>query len=143
MSVLDIRVLGDPILRQNTVPVKEITEELRTLVADMFETMHHARGIGLAAPQVGRTERLAVIEIEGEPLVVINPEIVETSGKDKAEEGTPTPEGEGSEEEGKRAGFVMGTVFDVSQTEESRDREPIDRQRMDDLRQDVLDVGSL
>lgn len=87
MSILDIRVLGDPILRQNTTPVKEITDELRKLVADMFETMHHARGIGLAAPQVGRTERLAVIEIEGEPLVVINPEIVETSGKAKAEEG--------------------------------------------------------
>ena len=88
MSILDIRVLGDPILRQSTVPVQEITDELRTLVADMFETMHHARGIGLAAPQVGRTERLAVIEIEGEPLVVINPEIVDTSsGKAKAEEG--------------------------------------------------------
>jgi peptide deformylase len=88
VSILDIRVLGDPILRQSTAPVQEITDELRTLVADMFETMHHARGIGLAAPQVGRTERLAVIEIEGEPLVVINPEIVETSsGKVKAEEG--------------------------------------------------------
>jgi len=88
VSILDIRVLGDPILRQSTVPVQEITDELRTLVADMFETMHHARGIGLAAPQVGRTERLAVIEIEKEPLVVINPEIVETSsGKAKAEEG--------------------------------------------------------
>jgi len=87
VSILDIRVLGDPILRQSTVPVKEITDELRTLVADMFETMHHARGIGLAAPQVGRTERLAVIEIDGEPLVVINPEILETSGKAKAEEG--------------------------------------------------------
>ena len=87
MSILDIRVLGDPILRQNTVPVKEISDDLRALVADMFETMHHARGIGLAAPQVGRTERLAVVEIEGEPLVLINPEILETSGKDKAEEG--------------------------------------------------------
>jgi peptide deformylase len=87
VSILDIRVLGDPILRQNTVPVKDITDELRTLVADMFETMHHARGIGLAAPQVGRTERLAVVEIEGEALVVINPEIVETSGKARAEEG--------------------------------------------------------
>jgi peptide deformylase len=87
VSILDIRVLGDPILRQNTTPVKEITDELRKLVADMFETMHHARGIGLAAPQVGRSERLAVIEIEGDPLVVINPEILERSGKSKAEEG--------------------------------------------------------
>ena len=88
MSILDIRVLGDPILRQATTPVAEVTDDIRRLVADMFETMHHARGIGLAAPQVGRTERLAVIEIDGEPLVVINPEIVERgSAKDKAEEG--------------------------------------------------------
>ena len=88
MSILDIRVLGDPILRQATTPVAEVTDEIRRLVADMFETMHHARGIGLAAPQVGRTERLAVIEIDGEPLVVINPEIVErSSAKEKAEEG--------------------------------------------------------
>ncbi len=88
MSILDIRVLGDPILRQATTPVSEVTEEIRRLVADMFETMHHARGIGLAAPQVGRTERLAVIEIDGEPLVVINTEIVERSStKDNAEEG--------------------------------------------------------
>ena len=87
MSILDIRVLGDPILRQATTPVTEVTDEIRRLVADMFETMHHARGIGLAAPQVGRTERLAVIEIDGEPLVVINPEILKTSGKAKAEEG--------------------------------------------------------
>jgi peptide deformylase len=88
VSILDIRVLGDPILRQATTPVTEVTDEIRRLVADMFETMHHARGIGLAAPQVGRTERLAVIEIDGEPLVVINPEIVErSSAKDRAEEG--------------------------------------------------------
>jgi peptide deformylase len=88
VSILDIRVLGDPILRQATTPVAKVTDEIRRLVADMFETMHHARGIGLAAPQVGRTERLAVIEIDGDPLVVINPEIVERSSeKDKAEEG--------------------------------------------------------
>jgi peptide deformylase len=88
VSILDIRVLGDPILRQQTTPVTEVTEELRRLVADMFETMHHARGIGLAAPQVGRTERIAVIEIDGEPLVVVNPEVIERgSATAKAEEG--------------------------------------------------------
>jgi peptide deformylase len=87
VTILDIRVLGDPVLRQATTPVAEVTDELRRLIADMFDTMHHARGIGLAAPQVGRTERLTVIEIEGEPLVVINPEILERSGKAKAEEG--------------------------------------------------------
>jgi len=87
VSILDIRVLGDPILRQATKPVAEVTDELRRLIADMFETMHHARGIGLAAPQVGRTERLAVIEIDEQPLVIINPEVIERTGKAKAEEG--------------------------------------------------------
>jgi peptide deformylase len=87
VSILDIRVLGDPILRQATTPVTEITDDLRDLIENMFDTMRHARGIGLAAPQVGRTERLAVIEIDDQPLVVINPEIIERSGKSKAEEG--------------------------------------------------------
>jgi peptide deformylase len=87
VSILDIRVLGDPILRQATTPVTGITDELRDLIEDMFDTMRHARGIGLAAPQVGRSERLAVIEIDDVPLVVINPEIIMRSGKAKAEEG--------------------------------------------------------
>ena len=87
MSILDIRVLGDPVLRQATTPVAAMTEELHRLIADMFETMHHARGIGLAAPQVGRTERLAVVEVDGERLVLINPEVVERAGRAKGEEG--------------------------------------------------------
>src|SRR5689334_3498006 len=54
----------------------------------MFATMYHARGIGLAAPQVGRTERLAVIDVDKDPFVIINPEIiVSSSGKAKGEEG--------------------------------------------------------
>ena len=87
MSLLDIRVLGDPILRQETVPVTEVTDELRRLIDGMFETMYAAKGIGLAAPQVGRTERLTVIDVDEEPLVLINPEIVFTEGKIKGEEG--------------------------------------------------------
>jgi len=88
VSVLDIRVLGDPILREETTPVERITSELRTLVTNMFETMYLAKGIGLAAPQVGRPERLTVIDVDDNPLVVINPEIISfSSGKAKAEEG--------------------------------------------------------
>jgi peptide deformylase len=64
-----------------------MTDELRRLIADMFDTMHHARGIGLAAPQVGRTERLAIVEVEDNRLVLINPEIVERAGRAKGEEG--------------------------------------------------------
>ncbi len=88
MSILDIRVLGDPVLRQETNPVDEITDELRTLAQDMFDTMRVAKGIGLAAPQVGRTERLAVIDVNANPFVIINPEILELDSKTgKAEEG--------------------------------------------------------
>ena len=88
MSILDIRVLGDPILREETTPVSEITDEIRQLVRDMFETMYLAKGIGLAAPQVGRTERLAVIDVDEHPFVIINPEIIESESKTaKSEEG--------------------------------------------------------
>jgi len=88
VSILDIRVLGDPVLRKPTVRVNEVTDELRTLIADMFETMYAAEGIGLAAPQVGRTERVAVVDVEGQKFALINPEIVETEMPlEKAEEG--------------------------------------------------------
>lgn len=87
MSLLDIRVLGDPILRQETTPVTTVTDELRRLIDDMFETMYAAKGIGLAAPQVGRNERLTVIDVDDQPLVLINPEIVSAEGTIKAEEG--------------------------------------------------------
>lgn len=88
MSILDIRVLGDPILRVATKPITGITDDVQRLIDDMFDTMYHARGIGLAAPQVGRTERLAVVDVDGDKLVLINPEVVQSSsGKAKAEEG--------------------------------------------------------
>lgn len=88
MSILDIRVLGDPVLRKPTKRVTEITDELRQLIADMFETMYAAEGIGLAAPQVGRTERIAVVDVEGKKFTLINPEVIEsTANIDKAEEG--------------------------------------------------------
>jgi len=88
VSILDIRVLGHPVLRKPTKRVTEISDELRTLIADMFETMYAAEGIGLAAPQVGRTERVAVVDVEGKKFTLINPEILSTSNSpDKAEEG--------------------------------------------------------
>ncbi|HEY6828516.1 MAG TPA: peptide deformylase [Gemmatimonadaceae bacterium] len=88
MSILDIRVLGDPILREETKEVGEITDDVRQLVKSMFETMYLAKGIGLAAPQVGRTERLAVIDVNEKPFVIINPEVIEADAKTaKAEEG--------------------------------------------------------
>jgi peptide deformylase len=87
MSLLDIHVLGSPILRQETERVTQFTPELRRLVDDMFDTMHAANGIGLAAPQVGRRERLFVAEVDDMPLVVFNPEIILREGLQKGEEG--------------------------------------------------------
>ena len=88
MSLLEIRVLGDPVLRQETNVVTEVTAELHRLVDDMFETMYAAKGIGLAAPQVGRLERLSVVDVDGARFVLFNPEIVESDAKRiKGEEG--------------------------------------------------------
>ena len=88
MSVLDIHVLGSPILRQPTNPVEAVTDELQQLIDDMFRTMYVARGIGLAAPQVGRRERIAVVDVERNPVVLVNPEIlVADGGTERGEEG--------------------------------------------------------
>lgn len=87
MSILDIHVLGSPVLRAETTPVEQITDDLRRLIDDMFETMYAAQGIGLAAPQVGRLERVAVVDVEKQPLVIINPVIALEEGAARAEEG--------------------------------------------------------
>jgi len=88
VSVLPIRVLGDPVLREATRIVGEVTDELRQLIDDMFETMYVANGIGLAAPQVGRTERVFIAEVDGAAFALVNPEIVTADGpKERNEEG--------------------------------------------------------
>lgn len=87
MKILDIRVLGDPVLRKETTPVTEVSGDLRQLISNMFDTMYAAEGIGLAAPQVGRTERVAVVDVEGAKYALINPEIVEAEGSARGEEG--------------------------------------------------------
>ena len=88
MSVLPIHVLGSPILRQATRPVEKVTDDLRRLIDDMIETMYVARGIGLAAPQVGRTERIAVIDTVGDsPFAIVNPTVMASEGSEKGEEG--------------------------------------------------------
>ncbi|HEY0778244.1 MAG TPA: peptide deformylase [Gemmatirosa sp.] len=87
MTLLDIHVLGAPALRQPTIAVREVTDELRALADQMHETMHAARGIGLAAPQVGRPERLFVAEVDQHVVTLFNPEVVTAEGKAKGEEG--------------------------------------------------------
>ncbi len=84
MAVLDLRFDGDPILRKAAVPVIQFGEPVDTLITDLFETMYAAQGRGLAAPQVGISQRMFVIDTtwkEGEkhPIAFVNPEIVEAA----------------------------------------------------------------
>ena len=87
MTLLDIYLLDAPILREVTRPVAAVTDDLRRLADDMLETMYAAKGIGLAAPQVGRRERLCVVDVEGAKHVLFNPEIVHAEGEETGEEG--------------------------------------------------------
>ena len=87
MSGYDIRVIGDPILRQTAREITDIDGALVRLVDDMLETMYEAPGIGLAAPQVGVQKRLFVWDVGAGPEAIINPEIVESDGEWLFEEG--------------------------------------------------------
>ena len=87
MAIRTIRTDGDPVLRKISKPVKEITPKIVTLVDDMLDTMYEAMGVGLAAPQVGILKRIVVIDIGEGPIILINPEIIETSGEQTGEEG--------------------------------------------------------
>lgn len=87
MALRKIRTMGDEILTKVCKPVKENTPKLQMLIDDMFDTMYEAYGVGLAAPQVGILKRLVVIDTEDNPIVLINPEIIETSGEQTGEEG--------------------------------------------------------
>ncbi|MCR5215652.1 MAG: peptide deformylase [Lachnospiraceae bacterium] len=91
MAIRQIRTvgnLGEDALRKVCKPVKEMTPKIKELIQDMFDTMYDDNGVGLAAPQVGILKRLVVIDVgEGQPLVLINPEILESSGSQTGYEG--------------------------------------------------------
>jgi peptide deformylase len=87
MSPLPLHLLGSPVLRQRSTEVAAVDDELRTIIDQMFETMDGARGVGLAANQVGLTRRVAVIDAEGQRFAMVNPVIVEAEGRATAEEG--------------------------------------------------------
>ena len=87
MAIRQIRVQGDEVLEKVCRPVKEITPRIATLIEDMIDTMYEYDGVGLAAPQVGILRRIAVIDIGEGPIVLVNPEVIETSGEQTGEEG--------------------------------------------------------
>lgn len=85
--IMRILHYGEKELRQKSKKVDKITEEIKTLVKNMFETMYNANGIGLAAPQVGINLQIFITDVDNNPLVFINPEIIHTEGKEIKEEG--------------------------------------------------------
>ena len=88
MAVLTVRLYGDPVLRQVATPVREITAEIKRIIADMTETMWYQVGIGLAAPQVGLPHRILVMDDgSGGAQALINPVIESRSGTIREEEG--------------------------------------------------------
>jgi peptide deformylase len=88
VSVRTLHLLGSPVLRERAAEVGVVGPEVVTLVQDLFDTMRAADGIGLAANQVGVLQRVAVVDTgDGEPLVLIDPIIVERYGEDRGEEG--------------------------------------------------------
>jgi peptide deformylase len=87
MSVLPLHLLGSPVLRQHSAEVRTVDDDVRRLVENMFETMDAARGVGLAANQVGVARRVAVVDADGDRFAMIDPTIVEAEGRATAEEG--------------------------------------------------------
>lgn len=87
MAILEIVKDPDPVLRRKAEPVTQVTKRIRRLIKDMLETMYSADGVGLAAPQVGVSERVVVVDIGEGPVALINPEISEASGKEIDVEG--------------------------------------------------------
>lgn len=88
MAIRKVRYEGDEVLRKKSKEVKEITDKTLELIDDMFDTMYEYNGVGLAAPQIGILKRIVVIDVTGEdPMVLINPKIIETKGNQTGEEG--------------------------------------------------------
>jgi len=90
MAIRNIRLQGDSVLTKVAKPVTEVNDKIIELIDDMLDTMYEAYGVGLAAPQVGILKRIVVIDVSEEgddPIILINPEIVETSGSQTGAEG--------------------------------------------------------
>ena len=87
MAIREIRVLGDDVLTKHCKEVTKMSIRTKILIEDMLDTMYEAMGVGLAAPQVGVLKRIVVIDVGEGPIMLINPEILETSGEQTGDEG--------------------------------------------------------
>lgn len=115
MALRTIRTQGDPCLAKVCKPVEEVNERTLTLIDDMIDTMYEAEGVGLAAPQVGVLKRIVVIDVGEGPIVMINPEILETSGSQTGSEGCLSVPGKAGIVT--RPNYVKAKAFDENMEE--------------------------
>ena len=112
MAIRNIREMGDDVLGKVCKEVKEMTPRTRDLIEDMLDTMYEANGVGLAAPQVGILKRIVVIDCTGEdPIIMINPKIIETDGEQTGYEGCLSVPGKSGIVT--RPNYVKATALDV------------------------------
>jgi len=113
---MEIRTYGDPVLRRRAEPVERIDEGIRKICEKMVETMIRADGVGLAAPQIGISKRIIVLDVEGEFHILINPELVETSEEmEEFTEGCLSVPGVSATVKRSAEATVIGTRLDGSQ----------------------------
>lgn len=115
MALRTIRIQGDSVLEKKCREIKEITPKIEELIEDMLDTMYEANGVGLAAPQVGILKRLVVIDIGEGPIIMINPEILETSGEQTGDEGCLSLPGKVGQVT--RPNYVKARAFDENMDE--------------------------
>jgi peptide deformylase len=87
MAIHPIREYGDPVLRKKALPVDKITRRTQKIIKDMIDTLHDAEGAGLAAPQIGLSERIIVVDIGDGPIALINPRLLKAEGSQRDVEG--------------------------------------------------------
>ncbi len=116
MALRTIRVQGDSVLTKKSRPVEKMTPRIGELITDMLDTMYDAMGVGLAAPQVGILKRIVVIDVGEGPIVLINPEILETSGEQTGDEGCLSVPGMAGQVT--RPNYVKVKALDVNMNEQ-------------------------
>ena len=116
MAIREVRKIGDEILGKQCKEVKKMTIRTKILIGDMLDTMYEKMGVGLAAPQVGILKRIVVIDVGEGPIVLINPEIIETSGEQTGEEGCLSVPGMAGQVT--RPNYVKVKAFDVNMNEQ-------------------------
>ena len=116
MALRTIRVQGDSVLTKKSRTVDKMTPRIGELITDMLDTRYDAMGVGLAAPQVGILKRIVVIDVGEGPIVLINPEILETSGEQTGDEGCLSVPGMAGQVT--RPNYVKVKALDVNMEEQ-------------------------